>query len=88
MFYLHQTIPAATISRIMLVDDKGLSGKVKWMPLKLKSPKPLNSKVIFDNNVGIRSKHLIAIIKASVDLINKLQLAERVEQPYQAWHFL
>ena len=88
MFYLHQTIPAVTISRIMLVDHKGLSGKVKWMPLKLRDPKPLSSKVIFDNNVGIKSKNLTAIIKASVDLLNQMQNARRVEQPYQVWHFL
>ena len=90
MYYLHTTFPTVVISRMIMVDAKGLSAKVKWMPLKFPpNPKPLKREVIFDNNVGIKSRHLLAIIKKCMDLLNRLQCApEKVQQPYQVWHFL
>ena len=89
MYYLHQCLPIATISRSILINAKGLSSRgLSVMPLTLKNPKEFDRSVIFDNNVGIKSKNLYTDIRQCVDLFNKLKISRKVDRPHQVWHFL
>ena len=89
MYYLHQSLPIAAISRTMLINCKGLSSRgVKAMTLNLKNPKEFDRSVIFDNNVGMKSKNLSTEIRKCVDLFNKFKISRTVDRPHQVWHFL
>ena len=89
MYYLHQSLPIATISRAMLIHSKGLSSRgLKALTLNLKNPKEFDRSVIFDNNVGMKSKNLNIEIRKCVDLFNKFKISRTVDRPHQVWHFL